>query len=191
VKRALALALTLAGAHGCAKPSAPAPSATASVAPGPATPRAKAPAPIVPIQVTSQRSGSKYITFTARKKNRTAYVLLADSESGRYFGQNSGASTFVNPHVTFFGADGKRMVAVAPAGTVAEKDKTVLMSGGVHARTQDGMTLTSDTLRYDDESQKAHGEGHVVVTSPQGETLQGETLDWNLRDGRIDVAGAH
>ena len=96
--------------------------------------------------------------------------------------------------MTFFQRDGKRIVADAPAGTVVEKDKSVLMSGGVHARTQDGTTLSSDTLRYDDGNEKLHGAGDVVVVSrsPSGrEELRGETFDWNLRDGSIDVLGAH
>jgi LPS export ABC transporter protein LptC len=175
---------------GCGRPSphsgvaTPAPSAAST------SKAAKALPDNVAIAVTSHKIGSQYILLTVRKHNRKSYDLRADSESGRYVGQDSGTSTFVNPHVTFYAADGKHVVADAPAGTVVEKDKTVLMSGGVHARTQDGTTLTSDTLRYDDEDQMAHGEGHVVVTSPEGETLQGDTLDWNLRDGRINVAGA-
>ena len=122
---------------------------------------------------------------------RKVYVLRADTVNAVYTGASTGRSNFTNPHVVFYGDAGKRLTADAPAGTVVEKDKTVLMTGGVRARAEDGMTLTSDTLRYDDETQSVHGEGHVIVTFPEGESLQGETVDWNVRDGHISVAGSY
>ena len=144
-----------------------------------------------PIHFNANRVGSKYVYFTKQKQNRKVYVLRADSETGQYTGQNTGRTTFVNPHVIFYGQAGKRLVADAPTGTVVESDKTVRMTGGVRAKSADGLTLRSDTLRYDDQNDTVHGEGNVVVTTPQGEQLQGETLDWNLRDGAIAVNGAH
>ncbi|GAC1304360.1 MAG: hypothetical protein NVS2B3_13610 [Vulcanimicrobiaceae bacterium] len=134
--------------------------------------------------------GKRYVFLTKSKANAKLYVLRADGERGHYFGADTGVSTFANPHITFYGRDGKRLVADAPTGTVVEKEKTVRMSGGVRARAQDGLTLHCDTLRYDDETDLVHGIGHVVVRSAKGEELQGETLTWNLRDGSIDVAGA-
>jgi len=171
-----------------AAPSRPVPAVSGSPAAGSAP---KAAATAFPIGVSANRVGQRYVYLTKQKKNRKVYVLRADAENGRYFGQDTGRSTFVNPHVTFYGHQGKRLVADAPTGTVVEKDKTVRMSGGVRARSQDGLTLRSDTLRYDDQTDKVHGEGNVTVTSPRGEELQGQTLEWNLRDGSIDVAGAH
>ncbi len=145
----------------------------------------------IPIHFNANRVGSKYVYFTKQKQNRKVYVLRADSETGQYTGQDTGRTTFVNPHVIFYGQAGKRLVADAPTGTVVERDKTVRMTGGVRATSADGLTLRSDTLRYDDQNDTVHGEGNVVVTTPQGEQLQGETLDWNLRDGAIAVNGAH
>jgi len=162
-------------------PVASATGTTASVKPGRS----------YPIGISANRVGSRYVFLTRQDGRRKVYTLRADSETGRYFGQDTGRSTFTNPHVTFFGHGGNRLVADAPTGTVVEKDKTVRMSGGVHARSGDGLTLRSDTLAYDDQTDKVHGAGHVTVTSPRGEELQGETLDWNLRDGAIVVSGAH
>lgn len=154
-------------------------------------PQASATPTAFPIGFNANRVGSKYVYFTKQKQNRKVYVLRADSENGQYMGQNTGRTTFVNPHVIFYGQAGKRLVADAPTGTVVERDKTVRMTGGVRATSADGLTLRSDTLRYDDQNDTVHGEGNVVVTTPQGEQLQGETLDWNLRDGAIAVNGAH
>ncbi|MBC5802835.1 MAG: LPS export ABC transporter periplasmic protein LptC [Candidatus Eremiobacteraeota bacterium] len=116
--------------------------------------------------------------------------MRADSESGEYFGSDTGRSDFVNPHVTFFGKGDQRLMADAPSGTAVEKDKTIVMTGGVRARTADGKTLHSDTLRYDDQTDMLYGNGNVVVTSPSGDRLQGDQLRWNLRTGHMDFTGA-
>jgi LPS export ABC transporter protein LptC len=144
----------------------------------------------VPIVLRAHKVGSKYIYLTKQKGNRRVYVLRADAETGQYFGTNTGRSDFVRPHITFYGANGKRLTADAPTGTVVERDKAVRMSGGVIAVDQNGMTLTSDSLRYDDPTEVIHGQGDVVLHSPQGEELRGDSLDWNLRDGHINVSGA-
>jgi len=164
--------------------------ATASSSPA-ATSAATAFVPTAPpIDFQGRRIGSRYVYATKRKGTKQVYVLRADTVNAVYNGTATGRSAFTNPHVVFYGDAGKRLHADAPAGTVQEKDKTVVMTGGVRARTDDGMTLRSDVLRYDDETQVVHGTGHVVVTFPQGEELQGETVDWNLRDGHINVTGA-
>lgn len=185
------------GLTACARgATAPNPAATHALAPATKgharTPTAPTPgATTFPIGVSAQRVGGRYVRITKQDDGRKVYVLRADSERGRYFGQDTGSSTFVNPHVTFFERDGKQLVADAPTGTAVEKDKTMRMSGGVRARSSDGLTLRSETLRYDVSTQTVHAEGNVTVTSPQGEELQGQTLDWNLRDGTMAVAGAH
>lgn len=144
----------------------------------------------VPIVLHAHKVGSKYIYLTKQKGNRRVYVLRADAETGQYFGTNTGRSEFVRPHITFYGVNGKRLTADAPTGTVVERDKAVRMSGGVTAVDQNGMTLTSDSLSYDDPTEVIHGQGNVVLHSPQGEELRGDSLDWNLRDGHINVSGA-
>jgi lipopolysaccharide export system protein LptA len=193
---AFALAVAAAGVSGCAGPKSEGPAAAASASPAPARSASPAPGPggvratTVPFTLHSKKVGSRYIYLTKQKANRTVYVLRADSETGQYFGGNTGRSDFVNPHVTFYASGGRQIVADAPAGTLVEKEKTVTMTGGVHARTQDGKTLTSDRMRYNDDTETLYGDGDVVVTTPQGERLEGSELVWNLRSGRLDVTGA-
>jgi LPS export ABC transporter protein LptC len=164
------------------------PAAVPSAAASPATPR---PGPsTVPIALAAHKVGSKYIYLTKQKGNRRIYILRADAETGQYFGANTGRSQFTRPHITFYGAAGKRLTADAPLGTVVERDKTVTMTGGVSAVDQDGTTLTCDSLRYDDPTEQLHGQGNVRLRSPQGDELRGETLDWNLHDGQLSVRGA-
>ncbi len=176
------------GSYGAGDGATASPSPPSSASPSPVATAFVSTAP--PIDFQGRRIGSRYVYATKRKGTKEVYVLRADTVNAVYNGTATGRSAFTNPHVVFYGDAGKRLHADSPAGTVEEKDKTVVMTGGVRARTDDGMTLRSDVLRYDDETQVVHGTGHVVVTFPQGEELQGETVDWNLRDGHINVTGA-
>ena len=173
--------VTLAALAACGR-SATTPESTEKPHP---KPRATATAP--PIAIVGSRHAGQPIRLTQLRDGKIRYTVVADQIRGRYAGADTGSSHLVNPHITFAAANGKQLVAVAPAGTVVEKDKTVLMNGGVSARSQDGMTLASDSLRYDDQTQNVHGDGHVVVTFPRGERLTGETVDWNLRSGEIEM----
>jgi hypothetical protein len=185
---AAGLGLALASAcapHGTGQTGA---SGTAAAKPGPT---AKETGDRTPISFVAPRVGDKFIYLTKQRRNRKVYVLRADAEKGQYFGEDTGRSSFVNPHVTFFGSDGKQLTADAPAGVVVEQAKTVLMSGGVHAHTQDGVTLTSDTMLYDDNTQTILARGNVVMDSTQGTELRGDILNWSLKTGAVDVSGAH
>jgi hypothetical protein len=164
---------------GTAPPSSPSPRARAA---------GSKPSPVA-IRIHSQRVGSKYIYLTEQKKNRVVYVLRADSNESIRLAEGAGHSTFTLPHVTFFSGP-RTIVADAPLATVEERDRSVLMSGGAHARTDKGMTLTSDTLRYDDATEHLHGEGHVLVTTPQGTELRGDTLDYDMRTTEMHVTGS-
>jgi len=62
------------------------------------------------------------------------------------------------------------------------------MSGGVRATTQDGIVLTCDTMLYDDRAATIHGEGHVVITTPRGERLNGDTLDADVQLNHVRVS---
>jgi LPS export ABC transporter protein LptC len=182
---AAALAL-LAAVTGCSGRSGPA------ATPPPASPAASAAArqaKPVPIHLSSHRVGSKYIYLREQKKNRLVYVLRADSNTSIRLAEGAGRSEFQNPHVTFYNGP-RTIVADAPLATAEERDRSVLMSGGVHAITDKGMTLTSDTMRYDDAAERLHGEGNVVVTTPQGEELRGDTLDYDLRTTEMHVTGS-
>ena len=128
--------------------------------------------------------------MTEQKRNRKVYVLRADEQRAEYFGTDTGRSDFTNPHITFFGQGGHTMVADAPRGTVIEREKSVELSGGVHARTEDGKTLSCDTLRYNDATEMLHGEGNCVVDTPAGEELRGERLDADLHLSTMHMTGA-
>lgn len=172
---------------GCAQ-RAPAPEQAPSNTPALAVPALPT---SVPIKIHSfPGRGSKYIYLTEQKRNRIVYVLRADSNTSIQLSKGSGRSDFVNPHVTFHGTGKTTVVADAPHATVLERDRSVLMSGGVRARNNEGMRLQSDTMRYDDANESLHGEGNVTITTPQGEELRGDRFDYDLRTTEMRVTGS-
>jgi len=169
-------------AAGCAKqPSAP-------QAPSPSPAPRPTPTPLA-FKVTSSGPGKGRVVLTERRRGRIVYVLHADQNVSDRFAAGTGRSIFTRPHIVFYQEQGKTLTADSPTATVEELSKTVLMSGGVHARTQDGVTLTCDTLQYDDRAEMMHGKGNVVVTTPRGERLNGDTLDADVNLNHVRVSG--
>jgi LPS export ABC transporter protein LptC len=161
------------GAQHAAQPS-PAPAAT--------------PTPI-PIKVRSNGPTHGRVVLTEKKPSgRVVYVLHADSNVSDRFAAGSGRSVFTRPRIVFYQVNGKTLTAVSPAATVEEQSKTVLMTGGVRATTQDGIVLTCDQLLYDDRASMIHGRGHVVITTPRGERLNGDRIDSDMQLDHVHVS---
>ncbi len=99
----------------------------------------------------------------------------------------TGSGTFDRPEITFVDRNGARTVADAPEAVLTSADKSVLMTGGVRARSQDGNVLACDRLRYDGNTERIHGEGHVVMQTPAGLTLTGDDLDGDARLQNVRV----
>jgi hypothetical protein len=171
--------------------SGPASTATSTPAPS-ARPAPTAVSTTEPVHIETNSTGDKYITVVQRvkdgpsKRPRIAYELRAVSSQADIVGTQS-TVTFEAPHITFLDRQGKKLIADSPQAKITQRDKSVLMSGGVHARAEDGSVLTCDTLRYDGRTEKVHGEGHVVLSGPNDLTLTGEYLvgDVRLDDVRI------
>jgi LPS export ABC transporter protein LptC len=142
----------------------------------------------VPITIKERHVGSRFIYLTEQKKNRKVYVIRADSNVSIRLSQGSGHSDFVNPHVTFYENKGT-LVADSPHARAEERDRSILMDGGVHAHNSEGTTLQSDTLRYDDGAETLHGDGNVVIVTAKGEELRGRHFDYDLRTTEMRVTG--
>ncbi|HEY0797611.1 MAG TPA: LPS export ABC transporter periplasmic protein LptC [Candidatus Baltobacteraceae bacterium] len=157
----------------------------------PSSPSTASPAPsrtIPPITVHDNRVGSQYVELAKRRKdNSIAYTLRADSNVSESDGQGTGRSDFTNPHIVFTEPKGGSLVTDAPAATILERDKSIIMTGGVHARSGDGMALSCDSLTYNEVRNRLHGEGHVVVVTPRGERLSGDRIDANLRLSEMQI----
>ncbi len=169
------------------------PASTAQSTPTPAALPGKAIAPTSePVHIETNSSGDKYITVVQRvndgpmKRTRIAYQLRALSSQADIVGMQSEVR-FDQPHITFLDRQGKTLIADSPVAKITQRDKSVLMSGGVRARAEDGSVLSCDTLRYDGRTEKLYGQGHVTLSSPSDLTLIGDYLvgDVRLDDVRI------
>jgi LPS export ABC transporter protein LptC len=141
------------------------------------------------IHIETQGTGSQPAIFSAQSHNRRIYLVRAKSSVGDRLGDGSFVVVLSQPRVTFFDKDGKTLVGDAPKAVVTERNKTVFMSGGVTARTQDGAILTCDTMTYDGNTERIHGEKDVVLTSPDGDRLSGDTIDADVRLNHVTVSG--
>jgi LPS export ABC transporter protein LptC len=159
--------------------------ASAPPAPSSATPGAT-PTP-VPVHVTSIGNGST-TTVTEMRHGRTLYTIRAASfDADSAANGSAGNGTFEQPEITFYGRDGGATVATAPKADLSGADKSVVMTGGVRARSQDGNVLHCDRLRYDGRTERVHGDGHVRLETPTGLMLVGDTLDGDARLRNVAV----
>jgi hypothetical protein len=187
--------LALAALTACGKPNAPAPASTSG---GPTAPATASSAPVAaatsePVHIETNSSGGRYITVVQRvtagpsKRARIAYELRAVSSVADIVGSQS-VITFEEPHITFNDRGGKKLIADSPQAKMTQRDKSVLMSGGVHARADDGSVLSCDTLRFDGRTEKLYGEGHVVLVAPSDLTLTGRYLKGDVRLDDVRIA---
>lgn len=177
------VALTSCGGTRAAGPASPTPDrAPASVA-----------ATTEPIYIETKSTADRYYTIVQRitdsrtKAPRIAYELRATSSQAVVAGASS-TVTFERPHVTFHDRQGKKLIADSPQAKITQRDKGVIMTGGVRARADDGSVLTCDSLRYDGRTEKLHGEGHVVLVGPNDFTLNGDDLDGDIRLDNVRVS---
>jgi LPS export ABC transporter protein LptC len=178
------LAVALLAAAGCGPHGGPA--STGSPAPG-SVPTVTP----VPVHVRGFGTKDQPSVLTGIKKGRRIYVIRSTAFEGDSAGGADGTAVLQETHITFVDRSGAVTIAEAPKATVKQRDKSVFMTGGVHARTADGAVLTCDTLRYDAGTERFRGEGHVVVTGPNGDQLGGDHLDGDvrLRDARVTSGG--
>nr|MDQ6941155.1 LPS export ABC transporter periplasmic protein LptC [Candidatus Eremiobacteraeota bacterium] len=158
-----------------------APAANGSAAPGSARP-----ATPVPVHVRGFGTKQNPSVLTGTKHGRRIYIIRSTSFEGDT-AAGDGTAVLLETRIAFVDRSGAVTVAEAPKATVKQRDKSVFMTGGVHARTAEGAVLTCDTLRYDAGTERFRGEGHVAVAGPNGERLDGDHLDGDVRlhDARV------
>ena len=183
-KPLLSLALLLAS---CGQPAQhPQPGASAStVAGASASPGATQ----VPIHIETRGANGQYVRIVETIRGRKVYTIRALSGAMQRSGTNQATGDLEQPHITFFDRKGSTTIADAPKAHITERDKSVLMTGGVHARTSNGSVLSCDALTYYGNTERFHGEGHVHLTGPNGLTLAGEHLDGDTKLQDVTVTG--
>ncbi len=184
MRRALA-PLVLAALAGCAR-SAPVSGPASPIATKPSRAATSSPTP-VPVHVSGEGNSNQPTILTETVHGRRVYTIRALTFKGDIGGSQDGIATLEQPHITFVDKTGTITIADAPKATVTQRDKTVDMTGGVHARTSDGNVLTCDVLRYDGQTERFHGSGHVVLTGPTGLQLAGNYLEGDVRLRDVQV----
>jgi LPS export ABC transporter protein LptC len=122
----------------------------------------------IALKITGQGTAEQPVRFVAQAQgNRVQYDLLATSFQS-VGATGSARVDFSRAHVTFHGRDGSTLTADAPHAILDQTTNTIEMVGGVHARKNDGTTLTCDTLQYDHRTEMIYGTGSVAITSPTG-----------------------
>jgi len=177
-------------AAGCS-PHATGGGSTASPAPAlSAAPQPTASATTVPVHVETHGGRGQYVTIVETVRGRKVYTIRALSTVAERFGTNQATGVLEQPHITFVDKGGATTIADAPKATVAERDKSVVMTGGVHAHTSSGSVLTCDTLTYNARTERFHGEGHVRLAAPNGLQLSGDHLDGDVKLQDVRVTGS-
>jgi hypothetical protein len=175
--RALAIAaLALAGCTATAPADHP---ATPSPAPTPT---------VLSLVVHSQGTRGQPVHLSLTREGRRIYTIAAEANVSRQGGEGSGQSDFVNPHVIFYDRHGTTLFADSPSASVSERDRTIVMTGGVQASTSTGIRLTCRTLTFDDRTALLHGEGDVVMTTARGERLSGDRVDADTRLSQVHIS---
>jgi lipopolysaccharide assembly outer membrane protein LptD (OstA) len=149
--------------------SAPAPSKSPSPSPS-----------ALSLIVSGKGTAERPLRFVQQtKNNRKQYELVAHSfrsqgKPGAVVGR------VADPDMHFWGVDGSRLEATAPTATIDQQTGIVGLEGGVRAKNSAGVVLTCDRLTYDHTTEMLHGEGHVVITNPNGFRATGTRIDSNV-----------
>jgi len=173
---------------GCAPHAATSPGTAASPGAG-GPPSARPSATAVPIHVETRGGNGQYVTIVETLHGRKIYTIRALSEDIQRNGTSEASGVLEQPHVTFRDKSGVTTIADAPKAHITERDKTVVMTGGVHAHTSSGSVLRCDTLTYNAATERFRGEGNVVLTAPNGLQLGGQHLDGDVKLQNVKVTG--
>lgn len=175
--RPIFIAAALAGVlASCApKPPAAAPAATPTVTAAPSAALLPSGAPIRAVSRGTEREPARYIV--RNKNGRIVYEIASATVVYDRAADGSAVATFNAPHIVFHAGSGRTVAADSPKAVARDKDKNVTMTGGVHAKTDDGKTLGCTTLTYEASGQQILCQGDVVLTNTKtNQTASGERL---------------
>jgi LPS export ABC transporter protein LptC len=153
----------------------------------PAATPSPAPPGMPPLKITGHGTANAPVRTFEQSGNRKVYELLARSYVSRSE-RNVAQAKFQQATVTFYDKDGSSLTAQAPQAAVDERTKQVALTGGVHARTTTGATLTCDNLTYDRATGMLTGNGNVRMTADQNgshEVLTGNTFTSDIKLTRM------
>jgi len=140
-----------------------------------------------PLKITGRGHPGAPARFSEQSGNRKLYEGTARSYVS-HSAQNMARATFQEATVTFYDKDGTSLTAMAPQAAVDDRTNQVTLSGGVHATTSTGATLTCDRLSYDRATSLVTGTGNVRMSAFQNgqrEVLTGNTFTSDIKLTRM------
>ena len=120
-------------------------------------------------------------------KGVTEYALEANSV---IYATDLRKGRFQDTTLHFYKGRKPRLTVTAPTAVVDEVSHDISLTGGVHAATAGGVTLTSDAMRYDEKTRLLTAIGHVVAVEPGGDMLTGTRAIADLDLQSIHLFGA-
>lgn len=161
-------------------------SASCSHAPPPpvASPRAQT-SPGGPVyHISAHGTLGHPVTISNIVHGAPEYTLEAQSV---IYATNLQRGRFKENVLIFYKGRTPRLTVTAPTAVLDEVSHNVALSGGVRATTKAGVTLTSDTMTYDEKSRLLTAQGHVVALEPGGNMLTGRRAiaDLDLQQIRL------
>jgi LPS export ABC transporter protein LptC len=97
---------------------------------------------------------------------------------------------FQTSTIYFYKGSAVRLTVTAPTATVDGVTFDIRLRGGVHARSNDGTTLVSDSMDYNGKTKLLHADGHVVATGSSGMVVTGDRATADLDLQTINISGA-
>jgi LPS export ABC transporter protein LptC len=134
--------------------------------------------------ISAQGTGGRPVVITNIVAGAPEYTLLAASV---IYSTDLNKGRFSDTTLHFYKGRNARLTVTAPTAVVDEVSHNVLLSGGVHAKTASGVTLTADRMVYDDTTRLLTATGHVVAVEPGGNMLTGREAiaDLDLQQIRL------
>jgi LPS export ABC transporter protein LptC len=189
-------------AAACAPKPPPQAPASASPAPSPsptvAVTQTGSPTPVPkvtdeePVRAISRGTSHEPARYIVRNpRGQVMYDVLSSTVVYDRATDGTAVATFTTPHVTFEAPDNRVVIADSPKAVAHDKDKSVVMTGGVHARTSDNKILTCTTLTYDERQAQIFCVGNVVLTDTKtNQTATGETLQTDPGFEHVTLSGS-
>ena len=134
--------------------------------------------------ISAQGTNGHPVTITNIVNGAPEYKLQADSV---IYSTDLRKGSFRHTTLYFYKGRNTRLTVTAPTAMVDERSHDVALTGGVHAVTAAGVTLSSDEMRYDERTKLLTAVGHVVAVEPGGNMLTGEraVADLDLQQIRL------
>ncbi|MBC5825745.1 MAG: O-antigen ligase family protein [Candidatus Eremiobacteraeota bacterium] len=135
-------------------------------------------------RVSAHETAGHVITISDIARGRPVYTLRA--ASGVY-STNGRKGTFSDTTLSFYKGAAVQLTVTAPTAAVNTVSYDVTLAGGVTARNDNRVTLTADTMSYNDRSRVLTARGHVVASDSRGDLLRGEraVADIDLQELRV------